>query len=1050
MRFGILGATRAWRDGGGEVPLGGPARRALLALLLVEPGVTVTVDRLIEALYGEAGGSAHALQSQVSRLRRILGPEAPIERVATGYRITAGPDDVDAGRFERLAVAGGRALRDGDPHQAGSLLRAALELWRGPALADVADLAGAEAARARGERLEERRLAVLEDRAEADLLLGESRTVAAELRELVTAHPLRERAHGLLMRALAADGRQAEALTAFERARRHLADELGADPSPELAAIHTGLLRGDPGPAAPVATGPPAQLTTFVGREGDVAGITTLLRTARLVTLHGPGGVGKTRLSVEAATTVDAVSHSDEVFFVRLAPVRDGADVAQAVAGALGLRETGLSAAPALPPAARLTAALTDRSTLLVLDNCEHVIDGVAALAEHLLAACPRLRVLATSREPLGLPGEHLWQVRPLADGDAARMFADRAAAARRGFTLDDVSAADVARICAALDGLPLAIELAAARLRTHDLADLAARLAGPFRLPAWASRTTEVRHQTLRAVVAWSWDLLPAAEQEIARRFTVFAGGATAESVAQVCGGTTREAVDTVLDSLTDKSLIEFSGGRYRMLETIRAYGAERLEAAGEADAVRRAHAAHLLGLARTADSAVRGVGQLDWLRVFGDEHENLRAALRRAIAVRDLPTAFGLLGAMCVFLWIRGLRPSVEAQAVALLDLVEPGRVPSEVEADYPLCVLLAGDGGARHHEAAQRAATSAHRHSAAAFLWLLTGASTMEPEAALALVAETRASPDPWERAGSDLIWGYSEYGGGDHAQAEARYAAAVDGFRTLGDRWGTALALDAQAWLAGARGDHERAIELTDQALRLTEQLGATEDIADLLCNRGDYRQSTDRAAARADYEQASALARHSGSPTYQAAALRGLADVAYLDGDLETAERHYLDALDRFDLQAIRSVGSLARALVGLGRIAERRGDLAAAREHHRQAAEATVARGAVPECARPMEALAGIALGEGDPETAAVLLGAARTLRGRAAPPDSDGPELAERARQALGAAPYDEAHARGAALSRAEALFRVGVPSEIILASPLHTMFGESPVSER
>ncbi|MGT2527607.1 BTAD domain-containing putative transcriptional regulator [Streptomyces nojiriensis] len=543
MLFGILGETRAWHDDGTEVPLGGPARRALLALLLLNPGEAVSADRLADALDPDGALSAHALQSQVSRLRKSLGAAAAIEQAGAGYRIVVAPDDVDACRFERLAREGRAALRSGEAGRAVVLLREALELWRGPAL-DGLD--GSESGRPAAVRLEERRLGAIEDRIEAECLLGGHHTAVPELRELVGRHPLRERLAGLLMRALFAEGGQAAALVVFEETRRHLADELGADPSAELVSLHRELLSADPSPA-PAA--PPAQLTAFVGRGEEVSEVAGLLRVARLVTLTGPGGVGKTRLSVEVAGTL-----ADEVCFVELAPLRDGTGVAQALLGALGLRENGLTLGDgAQAPVDRLVAALSDRMLLLVLDNCEHVVDEAAALAARLLAACPRLRVLATSREPLGIIGESIRQVRPL-DGDAAvRLFTDRAGAVRHGFTADPKL---VRRICAALDDLPLAIELAAARVRTLDVEDLAGRLDDRLGVAARGSRTADERHRTLRSVVAWSWDLLSEAEQCAARRFTVFAGGATAGAALRVCG-----ADEELLESLVDKSLLEVAG---------------------------------------------------------------------------------------------------------------------------------------------------------------------------------------------------------------------------------------------------------------------------------------------------------------------------------------------------------------------------------------------------------------------------------------------------------------------------------------------------------
>jgi DNA-binding SARP family transcriptional activator len=448
MRFAILGRTLVRRSDGRELAVGGPRLRTLLALLLVDPGRVVTTERLIDGLYGgnPPRGAANALQSQVSRLRQLLReqdrPGPLVEFHPAGYRLAVDADQVDAHRFQRLAAEGRRALASGDRPRAAALLREALDLWRGPALADAGNV---PFARAQAVRLEELRVSVIEDRAEAELALGGRPELVAELEQLVAAYPLRERLRGLLMRALYADGRQAEALAVFEQARRTLAEELGTDPSPELAAVHLAVLRADSSLAHPAereapARRLPAQLTSFVGRAEEVRRVGKLLGEARLVTLTGPGGAGKSRLAIEAAGR-----EAGDVGFVDLALVGEGTDVPLAMLGALGLRDAALLSPPAPgqrdPPPdiiGRLVAALADRRMLLVLDNCEHVVEAAAGLAHRLLSACPMLRVLATSREPLGITGETLWPVPPLAlpppgtaptealGYPAARLFADR------------------------------------------------------------------------------------------------------------------------------------------------------------------------------------------------------------------------------------------------------------------------------------------------------------------------------------------------------------------------------------------------------------------------------------------------------------------------------------------------------------------------------------------------------------------------------------------------------------------------------------------------
>ncbi|ANP51601.1 putative ATPase/DNA-binding SARP family transcriptional activator [Streptomyces griseochromogenes] len=947
MRFGILGETQMWGDDGTPVPLGGPARRALLTLLLIRPGEAVPADRLAEGAGPDGAPSAHALQSQVSRLRTALAGAAVIERTGAGYRLLADTDDVDAGRFERLAAEGRVALREGDAERAVTALRAALQLWRGPALADLADV---EQGGAPAVRLEELRLTALEHRIEAELLLGEHRALVPELRELVGRHPLRERVAALLIRALFADGGHAEALLVYEQVRRHLAEELGTDPSAELGALHRELLAAD---SVPVPAAPPAPLTAFVGRSGEVADVTGLLRVARLVTLTGPGGVGKTRLAAEITAAAD-----DEVCFVELGPLRDPRVLPQTLLGALGLRERGLHAGDAGGQGAldRLTAALSGRTLLLVLDNCEHLVEEAAVLAARLLTTSPGLRVLATSREPLGVIGEHLHTVRPLDDAAAAELFTDRARAVRRAFVPDPEA---VRRVCAALDNLPLAIELAAARLRTLSLGELADRLHDRLGVAARGSRAADIRHRTLRSVVAWSWDLLDVREQQAARRFSVFAAGATTDTACQVCG-----TDEDTLAALADKSLLERSAGRYRMLSTIRAYAAERLDEAGEESGTNASHTRAVLEILRRTEPLLRDRHQLLWMEALSAEQAELLAAVRRAVGAGEWRTALELLGAASTYLWIRGAADTFAVQADAVLDTLGDD-VPDGLGEEYALCVLLAASGPngrqawRRHRKTAERALTAAWsgtdpgRWPAGLLPWMMHQASDGDARAAHALVSAQRDRPDPWTRAAAHYVAAYGPLGDGDLTAAEQGFRTAAAGFRALGERWGAALVLDGLAGLAGERGAHAEAAALIDDALGLAEELGALEDCADLLVNRGDLRAAADPEAAGCDYARAAEYACRAGSERALAAARRGLADIALLDGDTATARELYTRALERLDPHWVKGVGNRVRTLAGLAGIALADGDPAGARALYREAARSAVLPGhELPESLR--------------------------------------------------------------------------------------------------
>ncbi|MCR6483814.1 winged helix-turn-helix domain-containing protein [Amycolatopsis sp. OK19-0408] len=990
MEFAILGPVEARRPDGTVVALGGPQLRGLLALLALDAGRVVSAERLIDGLHGEhpPDGAADALQSQVSRLRRRLrdggAPDGLVEFTPAGYRLAVEPADVDVHRFERLT---GQARETADPATKLDLLTEALALWRGPALDGLADPP-------RAARLAELRLAATEDRVEARLALGHHDRLVAELRALAGDHPLRERLTAQLMRALHGSGRSAEALQVFAEIRERLADELGADPSTELAEAHVAVLRAAaPAPARQV----PAPLTGFVARD-ELTQLKSALGDARLVTLTGPGGAGKTRLAAETAGR-----EAGEVCFVELATTTE---VARVVLAALGLREQGVLAPGAPPdPADRLAAALADRPLLLVLDNCEHVVDEVARLVRRLLAGCAGLRVLATSREALGLTGERLVPVGALPAEAAARLFADRAEAVAPGQALDPGA---VTRICAALDGLPLAIELAAARLRSMSATDVAARLGDRFGLLSRGDRTAEPRHRTLRGVVEWSWDLLDPDERRLAGRFSVFAGGARLDTVERVC-----DASEPVLTGLVEKSFVDFAGGRYRMLETIRAFCAEQDEDR------HAAHARHFLDLARAAEPKLRGRDQLTALAELSAEHANLRAALHWS-AGEAPELALRLIAALTWYWWLRGLRSEATPFADAVLAAVGPEPPPGLAE-EYVLCLIHASDTDVELEPILHTLDELAHPYLF--LLWAFSPRTKAKDGQRLAALV----GDDPWARAFTGIGDGLGAQYRGRIAEAETHFSASLAGFRALGDRWGEASALEKLAEFADWRGDHARFRQLMDESVRLAGELGAVEDAADLLCRRADgVLRAGDADAARADYEAAAELARAAGTPLTLARARGGLGEVARHAGDLTAARRWYSSAIGLAG-DSVTGGETRIRLHTGFGWTAAAAGDLDEATGLHQEALATALEHGNLPGAAQAIEGLAGVLAERAEDERAAFLLGVAVGLRGASVTGDADVASVTAGVRSRIGAPAYAEAFERGREMPPEQALEEFG-----------------------
>ncbi|MGW5041858.1 AfsR/SARP family transcriptional regulator [Streptomyces parvulus] len=947
VRYRILGTTQVLRPDGTAVPLGGARLRALLTVLALRAGRAVPAGLLVEEVWGgdPPADATGALQALVGRLRRAIGAQA-VASADGGYRLTAAPDDVDLHRFDRLVGEGARALADGDPAKAAVPLDDALALWRGPALADLPDRT-AEAA-----RWETRHLDALRARHTAALDLGEAERSLPELTALCDARPLDEPLQALRLRALRDTGRTAEALAAYASVRHLLADRLGTDPGPGLRALHGELLApGEPvvppapsgsrpapaegaaPPASPGSRPAPAEaprapaprrrgnlrarLTSFVGRDADIESLRADLATARLVTLLGPGGAGKTRLSQEAAEGAGD-SAPDGVWLAELAPVDDPDAVPEAVLTALGARETVLygagaeemRAAGAERPATaveRLVEHCGRRRMLIVLDNCEHVVDAAARLTEELLARCPHLTVLATSREPLGVPGESLRPVEPLPEPAALRLLADRGAAARPGFRpdADEDTAAACAEICRRLDGLPLAIELAAARLRMLTPRQIADRLDDRFRLLSSGSRTVLPRQQTLRAVVDWSWDLLDAAEREVLGRLSVFAGGCDLTAAEAVCGPAALDA----LGSLVDKSLVvaapvtDRQTGeemRYRLLETVAEYAGERLDEAGGRAAAERAHLTHYREFARTTDPLLRGPHQLAAIERLEREYENVRTALRHAIADRDEQEALCLSLSLVWYWQMRDLRVEARNWFVEIMAL-GPDPFTEPVRPARPVWERCTAAPPPMTGETLAEARRGAHLAHLACMDTELDAWQRPAAQSKLRIIAATYEPGMPQTCRSPGVLWFFAVLLAGDVKRLREIQDATVRTCReTPGYEWELAGALQMRANMLANRTDWAGdATRDADESLEIYGRLGDAWGMAEALSGRAEARERTGEfQLAAADYRLAAEHAERLGAHAQVDVLDARLGSVLVEAGDPEEGERILRDVIER--------------------------------------------------------------------------------------------------------------------------------------------------------
>ncbi|MFE1266248.1 BTAD domain-containing putative transcriptional regulator [Streptomyces sp. NPDC058758] len=1103
MRYCLLGPTRVLTADGSELPVGGPRVRALLTALALRPGRAVPVAALVdEVWHGDEppADAVAALQALVGRLRKALGRDRVHSAEGGGYRLGAAREDVDLFRFERLAAEGSAALAAGEAGRAVALLDEALGLWSGPALADLPDR-HAEAARWEARRLDARRA-----RLAAGLALGRAAEVLPELTALCADRPLDESVQVLRLRALREAGRAAEALAGYEEVRRVLADRLGADPGPELRALHEELLsarapartapapertapaRTPTAPAAPAAGNLRARLTSFVGRDEEIAALRQDLAGARLVTLLGPGGAGKTRLSQEAAERA-AEAWPDGVWVAELAPVRDPEAVPEAVLAALGARETVLRGAGAEElrtagdPLSRLVEHCAGRRMLLLLDNCEHVVGAAARLAEAVLARCPGVRVLATSREPLGVPGERLRPLGPLPEATALRLLGERGAAARPGFDVErDVAAGR--EVVRRLDGLPLAIELAAARLRVLSVRQIAERLDDRFRLLTSGARTVLPRQQTLRAVVDWSWDLLEGPERAVLRRLAVFAGGCDLEAAEAVCAGPEGAEVLDVLGALVDKSLVVAAPGergmRFRLLETVAEYAGERLDEAGEWAAVERAHLTYYRELARRTDPELRGAGQIAAMARLDAEYGNLRTALGRAVDAREEDEALVLVHALLWYWQLRDHRSDAlhAVRAVAalgpdpfappaapLVPLAEPCtaappplseeqrwearrgvRLVELINMDHETARWMSPEGQDRLREI-----TAVYRPglpqtcrlpgSFAVFAVLIMG----EPERLYELLDVTvdacRANGYTWELAHILHLRANMRANRGQWAErAIADADESLDLFERLGDAWGAAEALSARAEAHERQLAYDLAARDFSAAIDYAQKIGAPSQRALLRARYADTLVESGR------IEEGEAVLReiigdHSTGHEAQLGARLFLAVALGRTGRTAEAREHLATLLEEFGSETLSVFEGFTLGVLAWLDVTEKEYASALGR-----AAEA-YGRSLGPLSMMVMPQMPGIhlvvaawalaGLGGESARTAAVLLGARDALVPEGhLEPAMERENLAratELARAALGDAAFEAAHAEGGGLSAEEAAALLGRAADAI-----------------
>jgi predicted ATPase/DNA-binding SARP family transcriptional activator len=976
MEFQILGSLEV-RNERGVLALGGLKPRAIVAALLLHVNEPMSAERLALALWGEdaPASAVKTVQVYVSRLRKALGDASVLETTPAGYRLRVHEGELDAEQFQRLVDDGRRSLAAGEPVKAAAVLREALNLWRGPPLAD---LQFEPFAQVEITRLEEQRVAALEARVDADLAAGRHAELVGELQRLVADHPSRERLAGQLMLALYRSGRQTDALTTYREARRTLVETIGAEPGSELRRVHAAILRHDttldlappasaqlpesqrtayphtdaldePSPfaredptepghgslLADAATGSlannrsalPLPPNPTFGRKHDVGVIRELLGRddSRLITLTGTGGVGKTRLAIEVARTLQR-QFADGVYFVSLAATTRSEHAAAAMAQALQIAPVGGEA-----PEQALERFLGPKHTLVVLDNLEHLLSGIAFLGL-LATSCPNLRIVATSREPLRLIAECCHAVRPLDRTSAVQLFADRAQRAGMESELDELAA----KICARLDDLPLAIELAAARLRVLSTDELFRRLQDTPTALGAGPRDAPDRQRTLRTTMQWSFELLDGRERDAFSAFAVFAGGATVDAAERVTGASLE-----VLESLVAKNLLLRRGRRLGMLETVHQYAAERLAVRPDPGIVHRRHALLYCQLAEQAERGLCGPRRSDWLALVDVEANNVRAALHWALNHDDHTLGLTLASALSDYWLARGL----PKEGLAWLDLATDtaGRHPPARVRAKALLARASLHAPARDIEGADAAARREPSKHAACEAEKLYRALDDRPGIASALIQlahtelhfsefaagalHAQEALDIARSTGDDILIAKSlAQLASTMPRSEARplIDEATTRFRHSGNVGALLETLVQASYYAIAEGAYPTATEMLDEAIKLARPLGEPVTIALIRGNQGLAALfQDDHDGATEAFREEIVIARDRVATSLAAEAMAGLGALAAQRGRLDRAARlcgafvaHMHGGLEAVDHRLLNEIFGPARARHG--------------------------------------------------------------------------------------------------------------------------------------